>query len=308
MAAPAPAAPEMRRVLQRKTRVFCARHRQMRRPPCQLKRHLLASAHGEIGAMGEALGHEIDGGAQHHAIRPGDGAQHAPFKPVDPGFAAPIIKPQQQLGAKINRAMHAAHDAHEIGIDPAQRHEINHLGLALGRGPARFKDQRSVAITPRHARRLVAGAQQETPVRGIAQKGGETGAAIKARPAEPVDRALARDKRRRFAISNERVIFYWSRQAWIHRHAFRLSLNQAIARRRENALHMMPEALTHGMKPPHKSSSAYCAASIVCFCATPRKCGATSLANSRKLFSVCHAGCVATCIIAMRLPKPMFFW
>src|SRR5262249_31394370 len=77
---------------------------------------------------------------------------------------------------------------------------------ALGSVEPRLENEGVWAIAPGDAKRL---ARRDLPmtVLACAKQGGKTRIGIEARPAQPVDRAIARDQRRRLAIANQAVVF-----------------------------------------------------------------------------------------------------
>jgi len=97
-------------------------------------------------------------------------------------------------------------DAHHVRGLTARRHEVDERGGAIAGRELGLEDQRVVAIAPRDPRLRVDGRDLPASVLGRAEQRGEAGAAVEARPAQPVDRAVAADQRRRLAVANERVI------------------------------------------------------------------------------------------------------
>src|SRR5215472_7784653 len=87
----------------------------------------------------------------------------------------------------------------------ARWHEVDERGGVAGRELG-LEDQRVVAIAPPDPRLRVDGRDLPASVLGRAEQRGEARAAVETRPTQPVDRAVAADQRRRFAVANERVI------------------------------------------------------------------------------------------------------
>src|SRR4029079_8762529 len=95
-------------------------------------------------------------------------------------------------------------DARDVGRVAAERHEVDERDGALGRLEVRFEDERMLTIAP--ADRRIGRARRDQPpsVFRPAEEGGEAGARVEARPAEPVDRPRARNERGRLAVADER--------------------------------------------------------------------------------------------------------
>src|SRR5690606_24251877 len=77
---------------------------------------------------------------------------------------------------------------------------------ALGRLVVGLQDQRPLAIAAGDAGGRVDGGDLPAPVLRPAEQGGEAGAGVEARPAEPVDGSVARDERRRLAVADQGVV------------------------------------------------------------------------------------------------------
>ena len=83
------------------------------------------------------------------------------------------------------------------GALAARRHEVDDADDAVVGRPRRLEDERVVAVAPLRSPRRVVGREQPAAVLGRAEERGEAGAGVEAREAEPVDRAVAADERRR---------------------------------------------------------------------------------------------------------------
>ena len=89
----------------------------------------------------------------------------------------------------------------------AQRHEVDQRDGAVGGLEVGLEDQRVGAVAARDARRSARrGAMRQRPCSGVAEQRGEAGAGVEARPAQPVDRAVAADQRGGLAVADQRVV------------------------------------------------------------------------------------------------------
>jgi len=105
----------------------------------------------------------------------------------------------------------------DVAAVARQRHEIGDPGRALVGFEVRLQDHRVAAVSPADLAHRTGRRQPPPALRGRAQQAGEAGRRIEARAAEPVDRAVAADQRRRVAISDQGVVFDGQR----HQPAFR---------------------------------------------------------------------------------------
>jgi hypothetical protein len=89
----------------------------------------------------------------------------------------------------------------------ARRHEIHHRRSAFARFELRFQNEGVAAIAPAH--RALDARRRDAPaaVLGLAEERGEARRGIEARPAQPVERAVARDERGGVAVADQRVVF-----------------------------------------------------------------------------------------------------
>ncbi len=104
-----------------------------------------------------------------------------------------------------------AHNADDIRVLPARRHEVHQHGGSGGGLEGGFNDQR-VGQIPQIVRRYVAAwaaRRSDLPEAMLlgTQQRSEAGIGREGRPAEPVDRTVARDQGGGLAIADQRVIF-----------------------------------------------------------------------------------------------------
>ena len=194
-------------VCERVLRVDRDRQVEMRRPVAQHEGHGLALGQGELRHRLEVLAADVGRAAQHHHVGAGDGAHRAVLQPRHPRRGRAVAEAQHQLHAHRDLAFVAAHDAHQVGRGAARQHEVDHGRLAaigLERG---LEDQRVLAVAAARRLDLVVRRDQPEAVALAAQQLGEAGIRIEARPAQPVDRAVEADQRRRLAVADHAVAF-----------------------------------------------------------------------------------------------------
>ena len=182
------------------------RRRQVRRRIDQQEWDGLAVGDGELADRGHVLAVDMHRGVQQHHVRSGDGAERAAFDAGHPRHDAAVAEAQNELGAHGELAALADDDAHDRRIAGAQRHEIDHrrravCGLEMG-----FENKRIRPVAARDLGRFARRDQPATVLRRAEQRG-KAGFRIEARPAQPIDRAVARYQRGALAVADQRVVF-----------------------------------------------------------------------------------------------------
>src|SRR5262245_26989517 len=86
------------------------------------------------------------------------------------------------------------------------RHEIDYGGRGFVCFDDGLKNECVGAIASRDARVWVSGRYFPMAIRRFAEQGGEHGSGIEPWPAQPVDRPVSSDQRRRFTITDECVV------------------------------------------------------------------------------------------------------
>ena len=167
----------------------------------------LAGRHFEVGAMAAQVGLQLDVGAKHERIRADDEAHAGVLFATDPRDGDAVVRAHGQLGAKVNRAAQAPHDTYEVAVRARVRHQVDDDGCAVRRLPMRLEDQRLLAIATRDLRLRMGRRDRPAAVVLVAEQAGEHRGGIEARPAQPVDRAVAPDERRGLTVADHRVVF-----------------------------------------------------------------------------------------------------
>ncbi len=203
---PGPFGPEFLGRRERGLVIERAGHRRVRRRVGEDERHRLSGRDRELADGAHVLAGEVRGRAHHHHVRARDRAQRSVLEPRDPGHDGAIPEAQHQLAAHRDPPALADHQPDHVRMAAAQRHEIDEGDGALARFEARFEDQRAVAVAPRHARPAVPRCNPPASVVLAAQERGKAGVGIEARPAQPVDRAVASDQRGRLAVADQGVV------------------------------------------------------------------------------------------------------
>ena len=149
-------------------------------------------------------------------VRP-DGRNEPVSRRLGPGHHGSVIEPQAQIDAKLTGAFDTFDDAHQRRHILAERHEINEPDTASSANKVGFHYQCvGLIATGRFSGWPVAvpvcQTNQPASVRGPAKKRRKARGAVEARPAQPVDRAVATDESGGFPVADERVVFEGSAQ------------------------------------------------------------------------------------------------
>ena len=211
----APFGPELLGILQGLRRIDRLGNRQMRRPVSEHEGNRLAGAHLEIGHRGHVLAAGLDRRSQHRHVRPANRQQRAIFGSLDPGNIGAESEPDHQLHPQLHPAADAAHQPDDIGGVAARRHEIDQGDGAICRLEARLQDQRIVPVAARGFRDIFRRRDKPSALLGRAEQGCETGIGIERGPAQPVDRSVAPDQGRGFAVANQSIVFDFAGQVVI---------------------------------------------------------------------------------------------
>jgi len=125
---------------------------------------------------------------------------------VTQGYDTAVLEADHQLHAHDELPGFADHEPHQIGGAVAKRHEVDQPSGALLGFEARLEDQGVVAIAARDSELLRLRRDPPATVVRAAEQRRKARVGIKARPAQPVDRAVARHQRGRFTVPDQRVI------------------------------------------------------------------------------------------------------
>ncbi len=160
----------------------------------------------ELGQRPQVLASQFHLRAQGEPVRAADQLQRAVILPAGPGHDVAIFEPDHQLHRHPHPAATSDHQAHQGRVAVPWRHEVDDRDRALCGFDVGLQDQRALAVASRRAGDRGGRGDAPTAVLGTAEQGGEAGAGVEARPAQPVDRAVARDQRRGLAVADDGVI------------------------------------------------------------------------------------------------------
>src|ERR1700704_430201 len=118
----------------------------------------------------------------------------------------PIAEADHQLGRHGDLTALADHRPNNARMPAAQRHEIDQQDGACGRRKARLQDQAVATMASRNVG-LVARRDLPAPVLLATHERRETGVAIEAGAAQPIDRTITPHQSCCFAIADQRIVF-----------------------------------------------------------------------------------------------------
>ncbi len=208
-----PLGPERLGLLERRVEIERVGWRQMRWPVGHDKGHRFSGCDGEFADMFHVPADEADRRAQHHHVRPGDGAKRFVLQFRDPGNDGAVTEPQQHLGAHVHAAALADNKAYDVRMRATRRHEVDQRCGAVTVFEPRFQDQRVVAIAPRDAGFRIARADQPAAMLGACQGArrsrhrNRTAASTASRSSHPCRRG--RPPRNRRSARNPRCAMPW---------------------------------------------------------------------------------------------------
>src|SRR5262249_6416485 len=104
------------------------------------------------------------------------------------------------------------HQADDRRLPSAYRHEIDQSDTPVRRVEDRLQNQRVVVVSTTSTRPRVGGRNPPAHMFGVAEERCEHGAAVKARQAQPIYRAVPTDEGGRCAIANQSIILYIQRK------------------------------------------------------------------------------------------------
>ena len=199
--------------------------------PGQRERHPLARGHSERGVVGQVAPGHRDRRVQPERVRPGDRDDPA-VHPPHPRQDLAVAEPHPQIALHVHVPVHAFDDpGQHRGPAVAWGHEVDQPHRSRRGPPLGLQDERVTLIPARHpglprrpGPRTVRGGQRAAPI-GLgarrcdtpvavalgAQQAGETRGRVEPGQAQPVDRAIPADQRRRLHVADERVVLDQSR-------------------------------------------------------------------------------------------------
>ena len=124
-----------------------------------------------------------------------------------PGQHRPVFETELQLHLYAGAAVKALDDPKHRRRTETDRHEIHDRDLGSGGRKPVFEDKCFVLVTARLSYWLAHGAKSPIAVPIVAEQSGKAGRRVEPRPAEPIDRTVAGDERRSFAVADHSIIF-----------------------------------------------------------------------------------------------------
>jgi hypothetical protein len=123
-----------------------------------------------------------------------------------PRHSDAVVESQHQMHLHRHLAGSPLHQADDRRAPLANRHEIGQGDTAVRRVEHRLQNQGVLVVSTTGAHRRTSGRDPPASVFGRAEQRCEHSAAVKARPAQPIYRAVATDECSRRAIADQRII------------------------------------------------------------------------------------------------------
>jgi hypothetical protein len=180
----------------------------MRRPVAEHERYDVALADLEARDCLQALTVNRHESAQRDHIRPGDRADARRLvEPRDPRHRRAVVEAQRELHRHRHAPAAADDQTHEVALLHAHRHEVDHADLTLRGLELGLEDQRVRTVGAPRGNEC--GGRRDAPTATLrcAEERSEACRRVEARPAQPVDRAVAADERRTVAVADQGVVF-----------------------------------------------------------------------------------------------------
>jgi hypothetical protein len=177
----------------------------VRSEPGEHERNLLAFADRELGDGSEVLAARFNWRSQDQAIRSSDRFQPA-MTLAHPWHDLSVIKPNDQFHLHRHFSAQSFHDADNVRILPARRHEIDKAhGAALGFDFC-FENKRVATVTA--TRRFDLFLREKSPVTvfRVAQERGEARRGIKPWKTKPINASVPAHQRTGLRITEKRVV------------------------------------------------------------------------------------------------------
>ena len=178
----------------------------MRRMPHHQKRDSLTSTHRELRLCREPPAFCGDVGPERERVRPTDGAEVA----IDlsyPRHDRSVVETDDQFHVHPYLAAESLDDAYEIRFAVARCHEVDDSHVTGISCEVGLENQRVGAIPASGGDDFRVGTNQPATVLRRAEQRREAGAGVEVRQAQPINGAVAPDKRRGLRVADEAVIF-----------------------------------------------------------------------------------------------------
>ena len=165
--------------------------------PGQDERHTVTGSDLEVRDRRQPLPAGRDRRAQFDGVGPGNRLK----RPVDaphPGHEGAIVEPDDEVHVHRHPAAHTLDHADDVGRLAAYRHAVDDTNHASGRRERRLENERVGDVSARDRNRLIGRRQLPSPVVTVTEQRGEARAGVEPREAQPIQRPVATDERRRW--------------------------------------------------------------------------------------------------------------
>ncbi len=184
----------------------------------------------EIGAAALLRHMQRNPRAEHDQVRADRSGEAVSRLVMHPGCDASVIESCREIEAHRHRPAQADENAHQRRAGVARRHEVDQPrrtlpGLEIGLQHQRVRD-----VAARDARRGCRGCDPPAPVLVGAEQGRKTRIAVEARPAQPVDGAVACHQRGTRTVADQRIVLDRPAHRAVSSEASAAKLSRARAR------------------------------------------------------------------------------
>jgi hypothetical protein len=154
----------------------------------------------------QPLASKFHGRSQDEHVGTGNREKIPGICPSHPRNGGSVVEADDQLGLHRHGAALANNQTHQVRHSIAHGQEVDQRGLAPRRDEVGLEDQRIGPVAARNPNIAVSRRDAPPSVAGVPEKSGKTGAGVKARPTQPVDRAAFGYECGRLAIADHSVV------------------------------------------------------------------------------------------------------
>jgi hypothetical protein len=160
----------------------------------------------EVGGHGRVLDSELERRAEPEGVWAGGGGDPVRHE-LDPRLDRRVVGPDAQVHPHRHPSAQPLDDAHQARRPAGSpRHEVDQADGAVGGLELGLEHQRPRAVAAAGLAHLARGCHAPVSVPLVAEQRGEARGRIEARQAEPVDRSVPADQRRRLHVADQAIV------------------------------------------------------------------------------------------------------